>query len=75
MASMSRVYVMKFKLLIDNDAYDLESVRIEWQIHRLCDQLHDCIQTIQVVDEVLQLVPTPPDLIINMYHRGLKYGE
>jgi hypothetical protein len=56
--------------LINDDGFDFENARIEWQILSLWDELPDCLKSRQVIDEVLQLVQSSPDLIVKMNLRG-----
>ena len=56
--------------LINDDGFDLESAHDEWQILSLWDSLPDCLKSRQVIDEVLQLVQSSPDLIVKMNLRG-----
>ena len=61
---------MKFNAPINNDSFDFDQARIEWQILSLWDALPDCFKTRRVIDEVLQLVQSSPDLIVKMNLRG-----
>jgi hypothetical protein len=61
---------MKFNAPINDDSFDFDQARIEWQILSLWDALPDCLKTRRVIDEVLQLVQSSPDLIVKMNLRG-----
>ena len=57
---------MKFNAPINDDSFDFDQARIEWQILSFWDELPDCFKSRQVVNEVLQLVQLSPDLIVKM---------
>jgi hypothetical protein len=57
---------IKKKPPFNDDAFDLEWARDEWQVLRLWDALPDCFKTTRVKDQVFQLVQLSPDLIIKM---------
>ena len=61
---------MKFNAPINDNSFDFDQARIEWQILSLWDELPDCFKTRRVIDEVLQLVQSSPDLIVKMNLRG-----
>ena len=60
----------KFEFTVLDDSFDFDQARIEWQILSLWDELPDCFKSRQVIDEVLQLVQSSPDLIVKMNLRG-----
>jgi hypothetical protein len=55
---------------INDDSFDFDQARIEWQILSLWDSIPSCLKTRRVVDKVLQLVQSSPDLIVKMNLRG-----
>ena len=55
---------------INDDSFDFEMARDEWQILSLWDELPDCFKSRRVINEVLQLVQSSPDLIVKMNLRG-----
>jgi hypothetical protein len=61
---------MKFNAPINDDSFDFDQARIEWQILSLWDSIPSCLKTRRVIDEVLQLVQSSPDLIVKMNLRG-----
>ena len=61
---------MKFNAPINDDCFDFDQARIEWQILSLWDELPDCFKTRRVIDEALQFVQSSPDLIVKMNLRG-----
>lgn len=64
-------YVRKHAATPINDGnFDFDQARIEWQILSLWDELPDCFKSRRVIDEVLQLVQSSPDLIVKMNLRN-----
>ena len=61
---------MKFNAPINDDCFDFDQARIEWQILSLWDELPDCFKTRRVIDDVLRLLQSSPDLIVKMNLRG-----
>ena len=53
-----------------NDNFDFNNARTEWQVLSLWDSIPSCLKTRRVIDEVLQLVQSSPDLIVKMNLRG-----
>lgn len=65
---------MKFNAPINDDSFDFDQARIEWQILSLWDALPDCLKTTRLLGEVLRLVQSSPDLIVKMNLRRLENG-
>ena len=61
---------MKFNAPINDESFDFDQARIEWQILSLWDSIPSCLKTRRVIDEVLQLVQSSTDLIVKMDLRG-----
>ena len=74
MASNTQGLKMDKKKNTINDNFDFNNARTEWQVLSLWDSIPDCLKTRLVVDKVLQLVQSSPDLIIKMNLRGLNNG-
>ena len=55
---------------LNDDNFDFEGARIECQILNLWDDIPDCLKTKRLINDVLQLVQSSPDLIVKMNLRG-----
>ena len=55
---------------INDDNFDFDKARIEWQVLSLWDSIPDCLKTKRLINEVLQLAKSSPELLIKMNLRG-----
>lgn len=60
--------------LINDDGFDFEKASDEWVALCLWDQLQDCFKDAQVINEVLRLAQSSPELLLKMNLRWSKNG-